>query len=208
MFDSMVNRLIAPFSGAIAEKLTHMGITPDAVTLTGFCIGMAAVPMLWSGRFTAALLLILFNRICDGLDGALARRTAPSDAGAFLDITLDFIFYSGIIFGFALADPARNGLWAALLIFSFVGTGSSFLAFATMAAKHGFTNSSSTQTKSMYYLEGLTEGTETILFFILICLFPSYFPQLAIIFSILCWITTITRVIGGYRRLRASNPHH
>ena len=206
----MINRLIAPVSEVIADQLKRIGITPDAVTLTGFCIGMAAVPMLWSGRFTSALLLILFNRICDGLDGALARRTSPSDAGAFLDITLDFIFYSAIIFGFALADPPRNGLWAALLIFSFVGTGSSFLAFAIMAAKHGIT-SSTDQTKSMYYLEGLTEGTETILFFILICLFPNYFPQLAVLFSMLCGITTTTRVIGGYRRLKTSNPiapHH
>tara|TARA_R100001039_G_scaffold38938_2_gene42625 strand:- start:11057 stop:11308 length:252 start_codon:yes stop_codon:yes gene_type:complete len=57
----------------------------------------------------------------------------PSDAGGFLDITLDFIFYQAVVFAFGLADPA-NLSWALLLMLSFVGTGISFLAFAVMAA--------------------------------------------------------------------------
>ena len=112
----------------------------------------------------------------------MARLTRPTDRGGFLDITLDFILYSGFVFAFAVLDPARNALPAAFLIFSFVGTGASFLAFAVMAAKRGL-ESSARGAKSLYYLGGLTEGTETILLLALICLWPAAFPILAWVFG-------------------------
>ncbi|TVP43116.1 MAG: CDP-alcohol phosphatidyltransferase family protein, partial [Halomonas sp.] len=52
--------------------------------------------------------------------------------------------------------------------------------------------------KAFYYLEGLTEGTETVLALVLFCLFPQYFPTLATLFAIACLITTATRLWGGY----------
>ncbi|MFA0698669.1 CDP-alcohol phosphatidyltransferase family protein, partial [Vibrio sp. 10N.222.49.C9] len=78
--------------------------------------------------------------ICDGLDGALARRQGITDAGGFLDISLDFLFYSMVPFAFVLANPEANAIAGAFLIFSFIGTGSSFLAFAVMAGKRGIDN--------------------------------------------------------------------
>ena len=83
-----------------------------------------------------ALLLILLNRVADGVDGAIARRLGSTDLGGYLDILCDFIFYAAVPLGFALARP-ENGAAAAFLIFSFVGTGSSFLAYAAIAAKRG-----------------------------------------------------------------------
>jgi phosphatidylglycerophosphate synthase len=50
----------------------------------------------------------VLNRLFDGLDGALARRRGLTDAGGFLDISLDFLFYALVPFGFMLADPAAN----------------------------------------------------------------------------------------------------
>ncbi|WP_435891264.1 CDP-alcohol phosphatidyltransferase family protein, partial [Klebsiella pneumoniae] len=41
--------------------------------------------------------------LLDGLDGALARRRGLTDAGGFLDIALDFLFYALVPFGFILA---------------------------------------------------------------------------------------------------------
>ncbi|HET6469037.1 MAG TPA: CDP-alcohol phosphatidyltransferase family protein, partial [Geminicoccaceae bacterium] len=140
-------------------------------------------------------------RVADGLDGALARRRGPTDLGGFLDIVLDFLIYSGFVFAFALADPAANALAAAFLIFSFVGTGGSFLAFAAMAAKRRLEMPEGTS-RSLYYLGGLTEGTETILFFVLFCLFPAWFPVLATLFGALCWLTTAARIMTAWRVLR------
>ena len=183
-----------------ADWLHLRGIGADRVTFAGFVLGMLAIPAIALHWYWLGLTLILANRIADGLDGALARKDGATDAGGFLDIVLDFIFYSGVIFAFALADPVRNGLAAAALIFSFVGTGSSFLAFAIMAERRKRLSIVYPH-KGFYYLGGLAEGTETILFFVAICLAPALFGPMAWIFAVVCGITTMTRVWGGYRTL-------
>lgn len=164
---------------------------------------MTSIPLLAAQYYLPALVMIALNRIMDGLDGALARLQKPTDAGGYLDITLDFIFYAGVVLGFALADPERNALSASLLVFSFMGTGSSFLAYAIMAEKRQLTHPHFSH-KSLYYLGGLTEGTETLLVFILFCLLPERFPTLAQGFALLCLITTATRVWYGYWTIRCA----
>ena len=156
------------------------------------------MPALWAGFFGLALLLIGLNRIADGIDGALARLHGPTDRGAFLDIALDFAFYAFVPLGFALHDPAANALPAAILIASFVGTGSSFLAFAVIAARRGLTAPRFPK-KGLYYLGGLTEGTETIAPFAAFCLWPASFPVLALIFAALCAVTTAMRWRMGWQ---------
>jgi phosphatidylglycerophosphate synthase len=201
MLDARLRHLIDPPLDRLAAALEGSGIGANAVTALGLAIGLLAVVALAGQAFVAALALILVNRVCDGLDGALARRKEPTDLGGFLDITFDFIFYAAIPFGFALADPASNGLAAAFLIFSFVGTGSSFLAFAVMAAKRGLSTELRGR-KSIYYLGGLTEGSETIAAFVLACLLPAHFPLIALVFGLLCWITTAMRVALAWQTLR------
>jgi len=202
MLDKVSLRLLSPYLDSMARMLKRYQVTPDQVSVGGFLLGVIGVAAIAYGYTLAALLLILLNRAADGLDGALARLTEPTDSGAFLDISLDFVFYSAVIFGFALADPTRNGLAAAALIFSFVGTGSSFLAFAVLAERRHISDLR-LPGKGFYYLGGLAEGTETIIFFILICLFPARFPILAWIFASICFLTTGLRIFYGYRTLRA-----
>ncbi|MGL5303287.1 MAG: CDP-alcohol phosphatidyltransferase family protein [Aeromonas sp.] len=184
----------------MAHPLGRAGVSATQVSLCGFAIGMLALPLLALGYYPWALAVIVLNRIGDGLDGALARQTGISDCGGFLDITLDFIFYAAVVLGFALADPL-NALPAATLLFAFMGTGSSFLAFAIMAGKRGIDNPIY-QHKSLYYLGGLTEGSETIGLFVLMCLWPTHFAELAYGFALLCLITTLTRLWSGYHTLR------
>ncbi|BBC42135.1 TPA: CDP-alcohol phosphatidyltransferase family protein [Photobacterium damselae] len=183
---------------ALPDKL---GISANQVTITGFIIGLFTLPALAFQRYDLALVFIVINRLLDGLDGAIARRQGITDCGGFLDITLDFIFYSLVPFGFVLADPNNNAIAGAFLIYSFIGTGSSFLAFAIMAGKRNIESPVYKQ-KSLYYIGGLTEGTETIACFILFCLFPSYFSIIAWIFGALCWVTTATRIWAGYQTLK------
>ncbi|HIF9544118.1 TPA: CDP-alcohol phosphatidyltransferase family protein [Photobacterium damselae] len=183
---------------ALPDKL---GIRANQVTITGFIIGLFTLPALAFQRYDLALIFIVINRLLDGLDGAIARRQGITDCGGFLDITLDFIFYSLVPFGFVLADPNNNAIAGAFLIYSFIGTGSSFLAFAIMAGKRNIESPVYKQ-KSLYYIGGLTEGTETIACFVLFCLFPSYFSIIAWIFGALCWVTTATRIWAGYQTLK------
>ena len=185
---------------ALPDKL---GITANQVTLVGFVIGLFALPALAMEAYNWALGFIIINRIFDGLDGAIARRQGITDCGGFLDITLDFLFYSMVPFGFVLANPEANAVAGAFLIFSFIGTGSSFLSFAIMAGKRNIESPVYKQ-KSLYYIGGLTEGTETIACFVLFCLFPAHFATIAWIFGTLCWITTATRIWAGYHTLKDS----
>lgn len=198
MLDRYLLPVVRMALDAPARALVARGVSADQVTLTGFGLGLMAVVALAFGAYCAALLLILANRIADGMDGIMARLTAPTDRGAFLDIALDFVFYALVPLGFALADPATNALPAAALIASFVGTGSSFLAFASIAAKKGLT-ADAYPSKGIYYLGGLTEGTETIALFIAMCLWPAAFPVLAWVFATLCVLTTLTRWHQGWR---------
>lgn len=184
-----------------AKLLDRAGVTANQTTLFGFALGCLAFPALAYAHYDLALVCILLNRICDGLDGALARIQGITDAGGFLDISLDFLFYSLIPFGFVVANPEQNAVAGAFLIFSFIGTGTSFLAFAVMAGKRGIENPVY-QHKSLYYMSGLTEGTETIGCFVLLCLLPQYFAPIAIVFGIACWFTTFTRIYSGFHTLK------
>ena len=204
----MLDRFILPFQKALLEPVARQalksGIGADQVTLAGFILGVLAVPALAFGYMGLALALILANRFADGLDGAMARIAGPTDRGAFLDISFDFLFYALVPLGFALADPGRNAIPAAFLIASFVGTGSSFLAFAVIAERLGLP-SGDYPAKGIFYLGGLTEGTETVLLFVAMCLWPSAFWLLASIFAALCLLTTTSRWLAGWRVFQPGN---
>jgi phosphatidylglycerophosphate synthase len=197
----MIDARLAPVQRAVlaplAAWLAGAGVRADTVTLVGFGLGVLAVPALALGLWWLALALFAANRLLDGLDGAIARLTRPTDRGAFLDIALDFMIYALIPVGFALHDPAGNGLPAAILIAAFVGTGSSFLAFAIIAAKQGRT-AAAFPAKGIHYLGGLTEGFETIAVFAAMCLFPAHFPVLAYGFAAACALTTVLRWRQGW----------
>ncbi|MFT2109658.1 CDP-alcohol phosphatidyltransferase family protein [Marinomonas sp. 2405UD68-3] len=185
----------------VASLAVRLGITANQTTMFGFVVGMMSLPALVYERYDLALIFILINRFMDGLDGAIARLKKPTDLGGYLDITLDFIFYSAVIFGFSLVDSVNNAVAASFLIFSFMGTGSSFLAFAIMAEKREI-RSLDYGSKSLFYIGGLTEGAETIGFYIFVCLFPHHFATAAWLFGALCWVTTCTRLYAGYRTLK------
>ena len=163
---------------------------------------MFAVPLLAFEMWYGALIAIALNRILDGLDGALARyANQSSSAGGFLDITLDFLFYAAIPLGFILANPAQNAIAGAILLATFIGTGSSFLAFAIAAEKFKL-DKPQFKYKSFYYLNGLTEGTETIALFVAFCIWPQHFAIMASLFAAACAITIFTRIYGGYHTLK------
>ncbi len=203
MLDAALQPLQRRALTPVARFMVARGVSADSATLTGFALGVMALIFIVNEAYLAALAFILLNRLFDGLDGAIARLTRPTDRGAFLDIALDFFFYATVPLGFAVADPAANALPAAVVITAFVGTGSSFLAFAVIAAQRGLPASAFTG-KGIHYLSGLTEGTETIAFFVAICLFPGYFGAIAIGFALACLITTFTRWIQGMQTFRDS----
>ena len=207
MLDRWTLAAVKPAIQSLAKRLANRGIQADHITQSGFFLGMLCVPAIATEHYGLGLFFIALNRLLDGLDGAVARLNGATDRGAYLDIVLDFIFYAAVVFAFALANPERNALPAAALLFSFMGTGSSFLAFAILAERLNLA-SMRYPNKGFYYLNGITEGTETILFFVAFCLLPQYFTVLAWIFFTLCVITTATRVLSGAHTLKLASLSH
>ena len=198
MLDRLVLPLLRPALGLAARNLQRVGVHADHVTLMGFAVGMSAAVAIVLDHAFVGLVLLLISRLFDGIDGTLARLTAPTDRGGFLDITLDFLFYASIPLAFAVAQPERNALPAAVLLAAFIGTATTFLAFATLAAQRGF-KSTAFPNKGIYYLGGLTEGTETLICFALMCLWPAHFALFAYSFAALCGLTIGTRLWSGWR---------
>ncbi len=192
MIDARLQPLLRMVYAAPARWLAGRGVTADLLSVAGFLLGIAGSACVASRAFWAGLGLLLLNRIMDGLDGAVARFVGPTDRGAFLDIALDFLFYASVPLAFAVADPAANALAAAALLFGFVGSTSSFLAFAAVEAQRGLAPLVFRH-KGIHYLGGITEGFETIAFFVAMTLWPVAFAPLAWLFAGLCLITTLTR---------------
>lgn len=204
MLDTTLKPKIDPYLKQIAEKLGEIGIGPNQITLYGFVIGFIGCVAIGLQSYIFGLFLILLNRLADGLDGAVARfntentQTKPNPFGAYLDIILDMILFGAFVFLFMLGQP-NHAATAAFLMFSFIGI------FATSLGHHIIGTQDTDKLKSFYHPTRLIEGTEMIIFMILVCLYPAYFSAIAVLFGIICWITTIARIWYAYWDLKKSN---
>ena len=193
MLDRAARQIIDPPLNRFGQRLATAGWTADGVTMVGLALGLIAALCIFLGWFALALIPLLASRIADGLDGAVARATRKTDFGGYLDIAADFLFYGAVPLAFVLHDPTANGAAGAFLLTAFYVNGTSFLGFAILAEKRGMETSAQGQ-KSLYYSNGILEGTETIMFFVLLCLFPTLFPVLSWIFGLLCFATAGLRI--------------
>ncbi|EFL89175.1 CDP-alcohol phosphatidyltransferase family protein [Ahrensia sp. R2A130] len=199
MLDTSIRRHIDPWLNRGAARLAATGMTANGVTWSGFALGMLAAALIAFGWLWTGAVMLLVSRICDGLDGAVARHSGGgTDLGGFLDIVLDFAFYGAIPLAFIILDPAANAVAGAVLLFTFYVNGASFLTFALMAEKQGLAEDER-GSKSLLYTVGLTEATETICAFVLFCLLPGWFAVLAYIYAAMVVWTTISRFLMAYR---------
>jgi phosphatidylglycerophosphate synthase len=198
MLDGAVRRLLDPWFDRAGRRLANAGIHADLVTAAGFVLGAFSGVLIAAGAYRFALALILASRLCDGLDGAVARHGRSTDRGGYLDIVLDFAFYGLVPLGFVLAHPEVNALPGAVLLFAFYVNGSSFLAYAVMAEKRQL-STRIRGAKSLYFTTGLAEATETIVAFCIFCLLPERFPLCALAFAVLCLVTALARIMLALR---------
>ena len=183
---------------SVAAKYLHkLGISANMISILGFIIGLLAINFLAMSSFGIALICILLNRLFDALDGALARHTKVTEFGIFLDTTLDYVFYAGLIFGFALANPYENAVAASFLLFAFTSSACAMLAYAIVAYKNN-SRQKLEITKSPFYLGGFAQGFETLVGMIILCVLPSAFLPIAIILGVLCFIKACSVVITAY----------
>jgi len=187
MLDSPLRKQFAPAIDGTGRWLARRGVSAIGLTAFGFAAGAAGCVALAFRFNDFALAGLVLNRLADLLDGAVARATRVTDFGGFADIVGDLIVYSGFVLGFAIGRP-EYAIAAASLIFTFVATGSSFLAAAIIAAKRNV-SLEPPERKSFFYNTALAEGTETAVVLALICLFPNLFDAIAYIFLAICWLS-------------------
>jgi phosphatidylglycerophosphate synthase len=200
MFDATLRRWIDKPIALAGRKVALVGISADAVSVLGLAFGIASALAIAFGQFWIGLTLFLLSRLADGLDGAVARATTRTDRGGFLDIAFDFLVYAAIPLAFAIHNAHANALPAALLLASFLANGSAFLAFSIMAERRGL-KTTRHGLKSIYYLAGIAEGFETIVFVVAFCLWSEWFPHLAIVFATMCFVSATGRLVLGWRML-------
>ena len=201
MIDAKLNNYLRPYLIFLAKIIIKLNISANIITFLGFFFGLCCFYSIINFYFMSALLFLFLNRFCDGLDGTVARLLGPTDIGAFYDITLDFLFYSLFPIAFIFID-IKNTYAICFLLLSFISTQTTFLASAWIIEKNKFLVSTK-QKKSFFYIGGITEGFETIICFILMLFFYESVEIIAYIFGILCWITSISRLIFIKKLLRS-----
>ncbi len=202
-----------------AAGLDQSWITPNRISLLGLVLGLGSAVSAGMQLWALALVLWLTSRLCDGLDGPLARLrshrsgmgSSGTEAGGFLDITADFLVYGSTVLGVAIgvtATAASGGYDAswipfALVLVTYYVNGTAFLAFSSIAERTGHQMDDG---RSFSFLGGLAEGTETIAVHSLWLLLPFYAEQIAWVWAAVVAISAAQRMVGGYRTL--SRPPH
>jgi len=198
MLDTPVRARLGPGLDRVAGFLHGRGVGSGTVTAVGLALGVGACVAAALALWPAALALWLVNRTADGLDGALARREGPTDLGGFLDFVADFVVYGGFVVGVAIALPDARVACSVLLAVYLVNN-VALLTFASLVEKRRLTFGDE---RSLRFTPGLTEGTETILAYTLICLLPGTAEEIAWVFSALVAFTVGQRVALARRELR------
>lgn len=181
------------FINFCGKKIAEHNINANAISILGFIIGIMAINFLAMQSYGLALICILVNRFFDILDGSIARHSKKtSDFGIFLDASLDYIFYAGIIFGFALANPVQNALAASFFLMSFCAAAAAMLAYGVIAYKKD------SEIKLPLYLGGLFQAGEVAIALIIMCILPGLFMPIAILLGILSLIKAFSIIISAY----------
>jgi len=198
VLDARVRRALAPALDGAAARLAVAGVPPLALTGAGWLAGVGACVGAGLGAWRLALVLWLANRVLDGLDGPLARRHGATELGGFLDIVADFSIYAGFVLGVAVDRPQARLACLALLSAYYV-SGTAFLALSSLLERRG---ASVQDDRSLRFVGGLAEGTETVIVYILFCLLPGQAELIAWLFTVAVAITAGQRVVLGVALLR------
>jgi len=199
MFDRQIQKNTQKPLHYIAKPFLKF-ISPNHMTLIGFSFGVLMCFSIIIDQYLIAIIFLFLNRVSDGLDGTMARLQTPTPLGGYLDIVLDFLIYGGFVLSFGITEQ-NNTLLSMVLLFCYIGTGSTFLAKAAILPSLTNQNLNEEIPKSFHYAVGLVEGTETIVFMVLCLLFPNLFIYFSFIFIILCLITIVFRIIVCYKEL-------
>lgn len=198
MLDQRARAVVGAPLGATARRLDRLGIGPGAVTAAGLAVGIGACVAAAVELWALALALFFVNRALDGLDGAVARIRGASDLGGMLDFLADFVVYAGFPLGVAIAIPDAR-LAAVALLGAYLLNNVALLSFSSLMEKR---RAELVDERSLRFTAGLTEGTETIVCYAVVCLLPEHAGTIFWVFTGLVMVTVGQRVAMAVATLR------
>jgi hypothetical protein len=133
------------------------------------------MPAIALRAYLPGLALVLLSRPISGLAAAAARQSGT----AALSSVLDSIFFAGLPFAFALADPSR-ALASVFLMFALAAHSASFFAFP--------------QTR------GWIGNFELVIGIALACVFPDLFAIVAYVLGVLFFVAAGGRIAAWIGR--------
>ena len=208
MLDPVARRLLTRPLDRTAAWIDRSWVSPDRVTVAGLVLGLGSAAAAALTLWPVALVLWLASRLADGLDGPLARRRArhraggPAEAGGFLDIVCDFTVYGATVVGVAIGVGVDTGVaaWPFLAVLGvYYVNGTAFLAFSSLAERSGRRLDDG---RSLSFIGGLAEGTETVVVHALWMLLPGIAAPVAWVWAVVVGLGAAQRVWTGYRLLR------
>jgi len=199
MLDSYARPRVQPVLEVFAGPVDRAGASPGLVTATGLLVGVGACVAAGFGEWGLALAGWILNRTLDGLDGVLARRQGTvSDLGGMLDFLADFVVYGGFICAVAIAVPDAR-IACTFLLAIYLLNNVALLSFASLVEKRSLDFGDE---RSLRFTGGLAEGTETMIAYAAICIWPQEAALIAWIFAGMVSITVIQRLVLAVRVLR------
>lgn len=204
MLDPYARRVLGPPLDRVAALVDVGRVTPNGITLLGLLLGLGSAGAAATALWVPGLVLWLASRLADGVDGPLARRRAArtggavSPAGAFLDIVADFAVYGATVVGVGIGVGGSSWPFLAVLGAYYLN-GTAFLAFSSLAERSGRTMDDG---RSLSFIGGLAEGTETIAVHSVWMAFPSVAAPVAVGWAVVVALGAAQRILLGYRILR------
>ena len=177
MFDiymrAVKDAIVQPFLVFVKRQT----FSPNYITALSGVLGLIGVAFSALDQRYISFVFYVLGRIFDGLDGAYARLTNQStDFGGYFDIIVDFTCYGMIPLGVTAAYPEYKA-WVMLVYLEvtfFVNAAGLFFLSALIeknaAAKKNYKDKKEVTTLKMP--PALIEGTESIILFGAIILFP------------------------------------
>ena len=202
MIDNRARKVLNPLLERAVTPLFRMGVKANAITTIGFSFGLASIVAISMRHNLLALALWLANRLFDGVDGVLARKSTPSDLGGFLDIVFDFAIYGGLLVGIAIGYPDLR-LESNILLGTYYISGTALLALSSITERRAraYQVSNERSSKAIRFIGGLAEGGETIIFYVVVMALPQYASIAIGVFIAMVAITAVQRIAMGVERL-------
>lgn len=193
MLDAPVRKIFASPLDPLAVAMTRAGIRASTITLVGFMMGLGAIAFIITEQYASALFFLALNRVCDILDGMIARVKGPTAIGGFLDATLDLLIFAMIPFAFAMARQ-QDALAATFLLLGFVVAAVPVLAVRIFSPQRSWGED--------FVLCGHTENFVLV---VLLCVAERWtFTPLAYLYGSLCFLSCGISIVSAMVKLRTA----